>query len=332
MVTGSTDHGGGSFDHRALVVDADDTIRRVLLPHLHRKIASHQAVLMVVGGGTEAIVRDHLGSAAHDLQWAPTNAFYQRTGFTYSKFLRYLRERHTQQQVVHIVAEPDVVTDAATHVDRAAAYMGYEAMANEVYTCYRCSITCIWHSHRQSRSTIDAVRQVHRREMGPRGVVDSPAYMAPADYLSRRAQMPLPAVPPEIDLDLTVFHPEEVAGCRAVVARWASMQHFVPTAVRQVVAATSEVVANGLRHGRPPVRVRTWNQDTTLVVDVEDRGGRPVPTHAGYRPPVTPADSAGLWVARQLADVLLTHTGEGRTTVRMYFPYAVTHLNLSIPT
>ena len=68
-----------------------------------------------------------------------------------------------------------------------------------------------------------------------------------------------------------------------------------------------------------------------LVVDVEDRGGRPIPDESGYRPPVTHADSAGLWVARQLADVLLTDTSVGRTAVRLYFPYAVTHRHLDVP-
>jgi anti-sigma regulatory factor (Ser/Thr protein kinase) len=332
-VTSPTNRGrSGTFDHRALVVDADDTIPRLLLPELRRRITCDQPVLMVVGGDTEAIIRDRLGPDAHALQWAPTNAFYQRTGFTYSRFHRYLRERHSRQEVVHIIAEPDVVTDPESPVDRAAAYLGYEAMANEVYTCYRCSITCVWHSRRQSPSTINEVRKVHQRELNAQGVVENPAYVPPDEYLGERAQAAMTAVPPATDLDLTVRCVEEVSDCRAAVARWAASQHFVPTAVRQVVAATSEVVANGLRHGRPPVRTRAWSRDATLIVHVEDHGGRPIPAHAGYRPPVTPADSAGLWVARQLADVLLTHTGDGRTTVRMYFPYAVTHRNLRIPT
>jgi len=333
MVISLTDHGrSGTFDHRALIVDADDTIERLLLPQLRRKITSQQPVLMVVAIDTEAVIRERLGPDAHALQWAPTNAFYQRTGFTYSRFLRYLRERQSRQDVVHIITEPDVVTDPQSPVDRAAAYLSYEAMANEVYTCYRCSVTCVWHSRRHSPSMIEEVRKVHQRELSAGGVVDNPGYVAPGDYLSERTQAAMTAVPPVTDIDITVWHLEEVADCRAAIARWATMHHFVPTAVRQVVAAASEVVANGLRHGRPPVRARAWSQDAMLIVHVEDQGGRPIPAHAGYRPPVSPADPAGLWVARQLADVLITNTGGGRTTVRMYFPYAVTHRNLRIPT
>ena len=331
-MTSSMDHGGGAaFDHRALVVDADDAIHRLLVPELRRKIAARQTVLMVVGTDTEAIVRDRLGPDAHTLQWAPLDAFYQRTGFTYSRFQRYLQDRHSRQEVVHIVAEPDVVTDPQSPVDRAAAYMSYEAMANEVYNCFRCSITCIWHSARQTPRIIDKVRKVHRCELGAQGVVENPRYVPPGDYLRERVPAALTAVPPVSDVDITVWHAEDVAACRAAVARWATAQHFVPTAVRQVVAATSEVVINGLRHGRPPVHVRAWSRDGTLIVNVEDHGGRPIPVQAGYRPPASPADSTGLWVARQLADVLITHADRGVTTVRMYFPYAVTHRGLRVP-
>jgi anti-sigma regulatory factor (Ser/Thr protein kinase) len=204
-------------------------------------------------------------------------------------------------------------------------------MANDVFAGYRCSITCLWHRRRHAPSIIEELRAVHPRELHARGVVDNPAYAEPGDFLSRRAPTAWPATPPVTEIDLTVRDPQGVAACRAAVAGWATRYHFVPTAVRQVVAAVHEVVVNGLQHGRPPVRVRAWSREANLVVDIEDRGGQPVPAHAGYQPPAGAADPAGLWVARQLTDVLVTQTGGELTTARMYFPYAETHRNLDIP-
>jgi hypothetical protein len=142
---------------------------------------------------------------------------------------------------------------------------------------------------------------------------------------------PIPSAA-DIDVDTTVAKPEGLADCRAVLARWATLHHFVPAAVGQVVSAANEVVVEGLTHGRPPVRIRAWSHGGTLVVHVEDDGGRVIAPDAGYRPPVGPTDPPGMWIARQLADALITHTGNGRTAVRMYFPYAVIHRNLRIPT
>jgi hypothetical protein len=331
-VTSSTNHRGpGRLHHGALIVDAEDSIERLLLPRLRRRIAADEAVLMVVGARTTAVVRDGLGRDADVLQWAPRDGFYQRLGFTYSKFLRYVREQHSRQRMVHVVAEPDLVADPAAPVDRAAAYLGYEAMVNGMFAGYGCPITCIWNRADHAAPIIDEVRKVHPQEWSAHGVVDNPGFVAPEDYLSEQKQPAMTAAPPGTDIDMTVWHPYEVAACRAAVARWAALHHFVPGAIRQVIAATSEVITNGMHHGRPPVRVRAWYQEMTLIVQIDDEGGRSIPADGGYRPPTSPADSAGLWVARQLADVLLTHTGSGRTAVRLYFPYAVTHRHLDVP-
>jgi anti-sigma regulatory factor (Ser/Thr protein kinase) len=331
-MTSSADHRrGGRLDHYALVVDHDDTIERVLVPQLRRKIAAHETVLMVVGTRTAAVVRERLGCDANTLLWAPADRFYQRLGFTYARFLRYLRDEHSRRRVVHLITEPDLVTGPEAPVDRAAAYLGYESMANGVFAGYGCPITCIWHTSERTDTVIEGVRKVHPQEWTPRGAVDNPGYVGPREYLSQQTQPAMTATPPVTDLDITLLHPHEVAACRAAVGRWAGRRHFVRAATSQVVAATSEVITNGVHHGRPPVRLRAWQQDNTLIVHVDDHGGLPVPAEAGYRPPTTPADAAGLWVARQLADVLLTRTENGQTAVRLYFPYAVTHRHLDIP-
>ncbi|MCY1136549.1 MEDS domain-containing protein [Actinoplanes sp. Pm04-4] len=322
---------GSPPEHYALVVDDEHTIERVLVPQLRRTIAARETILMVVGEQTAAVVRAGLGHAADGLLWAPTDRFYQRLGFTYARFLRYLRDQHSGLRRVHLVTEPDLVQAPGTPVDRAAAYLSYEAMANRVFAGYGCPITCIWHSGRLRAPVTDQIREVHPREWTAAGAAGNPGFVRPDEFLERSAQRPMTAAPPVTDIDITVRHVHEIAAGRAAVARWAAGHHFVPTAVGQIVAAAGEVITNGVRHGRPPVRIRAWNHDTTLVLHVDDHGGRPIPPEAGYRPPATPAGPTGLWVARQLADVLLTGTGGGRTAVRMYFPYAVTHRHLDVP-
>jgi anti-sigma regulatory factor (Ser/Thr protein kinase) len=331
-MTSSANHRrGGRLDHYALIVDDDDTIGRVLVPQLRRRIAANEDVLMVVGAQTIDVVRERLGPDADTLMWAPADRFYQRLGFTYARFLRYLRDQHSQQRVVHLITEPDLVTVPESPVDRAAAYLGYEAVANGIFSSYGCPITCIWHCDQRTTAMIEEVRRVHPREWTAQGAVDNPEFAGLGENPVPPAQPPMTPAPAVTDIDVTVVSAHELAACRAAVARWAELNHFLPDAIRQVVAAVSEVVANGVRHGRPPVRLRGWNEDATLIVHVDDHGGVPIPAEAGYRPPTTPVHSAGLWIARQLADVLLTRSEKGLTSVRMYFPYAVTHRDLDIP-
>ncbi|OJF11075.1 MEDS domain-containing protein [Couchioplanes caeruleus] len=205
-----------------LVVDAEDTIERLLVPHLRREITAGQAVLMVVGSGTAQIVRDRLGRDADALQWTPMDGFYQRLGFTYSGFDRYLHEQHARRQTVHVVAEPDVVSDPRAPVDRTAAYLKYEAMTNEVYAGYGCPITCIWHRQHHPASIIDDVRAVHGQERTVHGDRDNPTYVPPVAYLNARAQASIPPTPPVTDLDLTLWDLSELGACRAAITRWAA--------------------------------------------------------------------------------------------------------------
>ena len=323
-------HGPGRFDHTALIVDSDDTVERLLVPEIRRQVAARQSVLLVVGSHTEHVLRTRLGADADSVQWAVADAFYGRLGFAFAGFRRYLEQQYTRGRSVHVIAEPDVATDADAPVDRVAAYLSYEAMCNDVYADYGCPVTCIWDSRRHPTLVIEGVRSIHDHELTAQGRRQNHGFIPADRYLTGRAEVAMAPAPDATDVDAEVTGLEELTACRLTLWAWAVEHGFADLAAEQVTAAANEALTNGLRHGRPPVRVRAWHHDKTLVVQIDDRGGRPIPADAGYRPPMRPVDGMGLWVARQFADVLLTGTVAGRTSVRLYFPYAVTHHGLDV--
>ncbi|MEW6581974.1 MAG: ATP-binding protein [Actinomycetota bacterium] len=111
--------------------------------------------------------------------------------------------------------------------------------------------------------------------------------------------------------------PAEVEAVRAAIRRMAMEGRFADRA-HDLELAFAEIVANAQEHGRPPVRVRAW-LDGRLVVEVTDAGAgfdpgelvpdRP-PSHAGHR-------GRGLWIARQLVDVMDVRASPTGTTVRL---------------
>ncbi|BCJ39959.1 hypothetical protein GCM10010168_28180 [Actinoplanes ianthinogenes] len=63
-------------------------------------------------------------------------------------------------------------------------------------------------------------------------------------------------------------------------------------------------------------------------MQVDDAGGVPLPPRAVYLPPGGEAPAPrGLWLARQLADAVTSHTTDSVTTVRLHFPHDITHRN-----
>jgi anti-sigma regulatory factor (Ser/Thr protein kinase) len=317
-----------SFVHAALIVDSDDAVIERLVPILRESIDAGLPVLMVVSEGLERLVRAELGPLGDRLEWSAPAAFYQRLGFAYEEFRRYLQQQHALGRRVHVVAEPDVPTtaDPSSPVDRAAAYLSYEAVCNEAYATFGCPVTCVWDSRRHPTLTIESVRSLHNHEITASGRQPNEAHVPAMAYLARRNDIPLPRPSAAIGLDLTVSSLDELPSVRQVVRDWSGDESFTDDAIDDVLIAVTEIVTNGLIHGVPPVRLRAWSHTGTLVLQIDDLGGRALPATAGYfAPPPKQSSGRGLWLARQLADVVTIHSTVGLTSVRLHFPYDVTH-------
>jgi hypothetical protein len=88
-----------------------------------------------------------------------------------------------------------------------------------------------------------------------------------------------------------------------------------------VLIAVSEAVTNALQHGAPPVRVQAFTAGGVARVRVHNPGLAAVFATAGYhRPSTAGGGGIGLWVARQLADVVTTHTRQGGDDRRAELP------------
>lgn len=111
--------------------------------------------------------------------------------------------------------------------------------------------------------------------------------------------------------------PAEIARVRQAVHDLA-LRHGFGERAADLVLALDEVVANAQEHGRAPVAVRA-EADGWLVIEVSDVGngfnrGEVWRTH-----PPSPANhrGRGLWIARQLADLVEISIERDRTTVRL---------------
>jgi len=319
------------FLHSVLIVDSDETLREWLVPALCRALRDGEAVLMLVHPHTEQVVRDSVGDQAADLNWGDTQAFYQRLGFTFETFRRYLARQHAAGQRVYIVAEPDIPAfGSEAALDRVAAYLSYEAVCNDVFAGYGCPLTCIWDSRRHPTLVIEGVRNLHNYELSAAGPIPNPGFIPATDYLGRRSEIAFEPPPPSTDLDSSLHDAYGLAMLRTELREWTENAGFELSATEEVLIACTEVATNGLMHGAPPVRIRCWRRADILIVQVDDAGGIPIPPMAGYQPPNGRHAGRGMWLARQLADSVTTYTADTCTSVRLYFPRDVTHLHPTV--
>ncbi len=318
------------FVHTALIIDSDDTVRSALIPVVRDALDRQLPVFMVVSDHIERVVRAELGTLGDALEWGEPSAFYPRMGFAYEGFRRYLAAQHAAGRRVHVIAEPNVTNDTgpASPVDRVSAYLAYEAMCNEAYAPYGCPVTCLWDSRRHPGLIIDGVRRVHGHELTAAGLTPNGGYRTPQEYLAGITDIPLPSPPAQVDLHLRLVDADGLRPMRTALGAWAQRCGFAQTATADIILAVTEVATNGLVHGAPPVQIRAWRQNGTLIVQADDSRGRELSPLVGYRRPssTTAEGGRGMWLARQLADTVTVHTLPGRTTsVRLHFPYDVTH-------
>jgi anti-sigma regulatory factor (Ser/Thr protein kinase) len=111
--------------------------------------------------------------------------------------------------------------------------------------------------------------------------------------------------------------PAEIAEVRSVVRDLAVRNGFAERA-GDLVLALDEAIANAQEHGRPPIEVTAW-VDGRLVVVVADVGGGFDRARVWSTHPPAPLGrrGRGLWIIRQLTDLVSVSTGDDGTRVRM---------------
>lgn len=163
---------------------------------------------------------------------------------------------------------------------------------------------------------------MHPQLLGPDGDRVRSAHFTAPDVFLRAYPGPLSPVPAAVSLDRWVTAVAAVSRARRdAVASGTAMG--LPTAdAEDFELAAAEVLSNAVRHGERPCRMRLWATGSHVVIRVDDQGpGDDLPTK-GFRPP-DPArgrlGGMGMWMIRQLADVVHVHTGPEGTAVEVQF-------------
>jgi anti-sigma regulatory factor (Ser/Thr protein kinase) len=285
------------------------------VPYVREGLDRGETVMVVVSAEANDVLRAALGDDASRVRWQGGDVSYGRLGVMFEGFRRFLAEQRAAGVAMRLLAQNDKVGSPG----RIAAYLRFEAMANEVYRPYGYHWACLYDTRSYSTQTLRHISQVHPRLLQHGGrEVSNGAYLEPGKYMMQSGPPPPP--PAAVQLDFTLTGPAELVTTRRLLHRWA---HNYRTGgdPDAVVIAVGEAVTNALQHGTAPVHVRAWTANGLARVHVHDRGPAAIPATAGYhRPPPDLDRGYGLWVARQLADVVTTHSDHTGTVTALDFP------------
>lgn len=113
------------------------------------------------------------------------------------------------------------------------------------------------------------------------------------------------------------FGRSELARARELVAREAEEANLSSGRCTDLVIAVNELATNSIRHGGGGGKLCVWREYGALVVEVQD-GGRIEQSLLGrIRPAPLAGRGRGLWMARQLCDLVQIRSGPEGTDVRL---------------
>ena len=85
-----------------------------------------------------------------------------------------------------------------------------------------------------------------------------------------------------------------------------------------LVLAVNEIATNSIRHGGGTGVIRSWDEGSFLLFQVEDSGRIDAPLAGRRQPVLDQPGGRGLWLANQLCDLVQVRTFELGNVVRIH--------------
>jgi anti-sigma regulatory factor (Ser/Thr protein kinase) len=300
------------FAHRAAVYRSDRELLEIAVPIVRRALSRDVPVAVMSSPHTDSRLREVLGGSAGLIHLPPPDPLLRRSGqAVVTHRARELRELTDWAGAVEVIAEH--------HPDRpgvaAGAWVEAEAAMNVALATLPITMTCLYPAE-HGEEAADAVRWNHPTLLDADGALrDNAEVRSPAEVLAMR---PAPA-PDQLGLPHREmsFNPWQLVELRRAITDAATDADLDPDRTLDFVLAVNEVASNAVEHGYGVGELRIWRQGDELICEVHNAGPleEPLP---GLRPPhPNSARGRGVWIARQLCDLLHVWADENGTHVRL---------------
>ncbi|NGO69083.1 sensor histidine kinase [Streptomyces boncukensis] len=313
------------FVHQALCYASDEEFLDGTLAFVRDGLAAGDAVLSVVQTRNIALLRDALrGEADADaVEFVDAKEWYGFPARTLGQYHAYCtRHEDGGARRVRVIGEP-LWTGRTAFETR--EWMRYESLLNVAFADSGHWILCPYDTRVLPAAVVRTAARTHPElARGPRGWVPSGGYAPPDAFYAEcdEALGPPERVRPERELR---FGRGRSAAVRSAAAGYARRCGLPQERAHDLVAAVHEAALNAVRFGGGEGLLRLWCEPGYVVCEVSDTGrarsaaGDP-PSFPGHLPP-EPRGSGGhgLWVVRQLSDLVTERMRADGSVLRMRF-------------
>ncbi|MCW0216641.1 MAG: sensor histidine kinase [Pseudonocardia sp.] len=178
------------------------------------------------------------------------------------------------------------------------------------------TLVCSFPSYPLHLEVLEGARANHALLLTGGGLRPNPDHECPAEVLrTRPAQSPIVLGPPDLRLTYNSWQLHDVRGALETAV---GLVGFETARGEDLVLAVNEVATNAVEHGTADAELYLWASPTELVCEVHDGGILREPLPGLKAPHPKDPRGRGVWIARQLCDLLHVWRDGSGTHVRMH--------------
>lgn len=301
--------------HQALAYGSDEEFLAGTVPFVREGLSYGARVLAVTTGANIRLLRDALGGEAERVDFTDSSDWFPAPSWTLRDLYRYAHTFLRSHPGFRLLDEP--MKPGRTALEN-TEWARYESLLNAAFAGAPVAILCPYDVRTLNAEVVAEARRTHPELLTADGPQLSPDYLDPAALSAEydRGELPEPAS----TLERRPITRSNLGEIRRLVHQEGCRQGLSADRAEDVAVAVNEVAANAIQHGGGRGRLRLWTRDDQFIAEVSDSGGRiddPLPGHLPPDPH-TPRGQ-GLWLTRQLCDLVQTRSGPGGCTQRLYF-------------
>jgi hypothetical protein len=308
-------HARDRLAHEALPYASTDELVAAAAPFLREGLRAGEQALIVTGATNLLLLRQVIEPDGLAADFVDARRWHRFPARSLAACDRYIKRHANRGRRVRVVFEP--VWAGRTPLET-TEWKRYESVLNVAFARSGAWLLCPYDTTALDPSIVADALRTHPwvRAEGARS--PSAEYVDPAAFSAACDAEPLPE-PPADAVAVRFDAKRDLSAVRTMVGEAAGAAGLGPRRVPEAVLAVHEIASNAIVHGSGRGLLRTWLAGGELLFQVS--GNAPIRApFPGHLPPRLDTEGGrGLWLARQLCELLQVRSTPDGSVIRLHF-------------